>query len=78
MVNYREILRMVSKGTNQRHISASVCSSHHTIRKVLDVAYIHAEQSRLKVTLTLIWDEYRRKVEELGRQPYMTTQFGDK
>lgn len=43
-----------------------------------DFPYIHAELSRPKVTLTLLWDEYRRKAESLGKKPYMTTQFGDK
>lgn len=43
-----------------------------------DFAYVHAELSKPKVTLTLLWDEYRRKSEELGKKPYMTTQFGDK
>ena len=28
--------------------------------------------------MTLLWDEYRRKAESLGKKPYMTTQFGDK
>ena len=117
MVNYREILRLASEGTSQRQIAASVRSSHHTVREVLDVAkrqgitwpleesitnehlgtilfpnrhtgeseylepdfaYIHAELSKPKVTMTLLWDEYRRKAESLGKKPYMTTQFGDK
>ena len=43
-----------------------------------DFPYIHAELSKPKVTLTLLWDEYRRKAESLGKKPYMTTQFGDK
>lgn len=43
-----------------------------------DFAYIHAELSKPKVTLTLLWDEYRQKAESLGKKPYMTTQFGDK
>lgn len=43
-----------------------------------DFAYIHAELSKPKVTMTLLWDEYRRKAEGLGKKPYMTTQFGDK
>jgi transposase len=43
-----------------------------------DFSYIHAELSKPKVTLTLLWDEYRRKAESLGKKPYMTTQFGDK
>lgn len=38
MVNYREILRLASEGTSQRQIAASVRSSHHTVREVLDVA----------------------------------------
>lgn len=43
-----------------------------------DFAYIHAELSKPKVTLTLLWDEYRQKAESLGKKPYMTNQFGDK
>lgn len=43
-----------------------------------DFAYIHAELSNPKVTMTLLWDEYRRKAEGLGKKPYMATQFGDK
>lgn len=43
-----------------------------------DFPYIHAELSKPKVTLTLLWDEYRRKAESLGKKPYMTTQFGVK
>lgn len=43
-----------------------------------DFAYIHAELSRPKGTLTLLWNEYRRKGESLVKKPYMTTQFGDK
>ena len=117
MVNYREILRLASQGNSQRQIAASVHSSHHTVREVLDMAkkqgvhwpleesvsneqlssilfpnrktetsqylepdfaYIHTELSKPKVTLTLLWDEYRQKAESLGKKPYMTTQFGDK
>ncbi len=36
-----------------------------------DFPYIHAELSKPKVTLTLLWDEYRRKAESLGKKPYM-------
>ena len=43
-----------------------------------DYACIHSELAKPKVTLTLLWDEYRRKAESLGKKPYMTTQFGDK
>lgn len=38
MVNYREILRLAGQGNSQRQIAASVHSSHHTVREVLDVA----------------------------------------
>ena len=43
-----------------------------------DYACIHSELAKRGVTLTLLWDEYRRKAEFLGKKPYMTTQFGDK
>lgn len=43
-----------------------------------DFAYVHKELAKPKVTLTLLWDEYRRKAEALGKRPYMPTQFGDK
>ena len=43
-----------------------------------DFAYIHKELAKPKVTLTLLWDEYRQKAETLGKCPYMPTQFGDK
>ena len=43
-----------------------------------DYARIHSELAKPKVTLTLLWDEYRRKAESLGKKPYMTTQYGDK
>lgn len=43
-----------------------------------DFAYIHKELAKPKVTLTLLWDEYRTKAESLGKKPYMPTQFGDK
>ena len=43
-----------------------------------DFTYIHKELAKPKVTLTLLWDEYRRKAEALGKRPYMPTQFGDK
>ena len=44
----------------------------------LDFSYIHKELAKPKVTLTLLWDEYRQKAEALGKRPYMPTQFGDK
>lgn len=43
-----------------------------------DYACIHSELAKRGVTLTLLWDEYRRKAESLGKKPYMQTQFGDK
>ncbi|HIX92506.1 MAG TPA: IS21 family transposase [Firmicutes bacterium] len=43
-----------------------------------DFTYIHKELAKPKVTLTLLWDEYRQKAETLGKRPYMPTQFGDK
>ena len=32
-----------------------------------DFAYIHKELAKPKVTLTLLWDEYRQKAETLGK-----------
>lgn len=43
-----------------------------------DYPYIHAELAKHGVTLTLLWNEYIQKAESLGKEPYMTTQFGDK
>ena len=43
-----------------------------------DFAYIHKELAKPKVTLTLLWDEYRQKAEALGKKPYMPTQYGEK
>lgn len=43
-----------------------------------DYAHIHRELAKRGVTLTLLWDEYRRKAESVGKKPYMQTQFGDK
>ena len=112
MVDYREILRLAEQGSSQRQIAASVRSSHHTVKEVIetaeqhgirwpidgsvsnemlmsvlfpekytsisgylepDFAYIHKELAKPKVTLTLLWDEYRTKAESLGKKPYMPT-----
>ena len=35
-----------------------------------DYAHIHSELAKRGVTLTLLWDEYRRKAESLGKKPY--------
>lgn len=117
MVNYKEILRLASEGTNQRQIAVSVGHSRDTVSKFLaaakshnlswpmdesvtneqigallfperysaasaylepDYPHIHSELAKRGVTLTLLWDEYRRKAESLGKKPYMQTQFGDK
>lgn len=43
-----------------------------------DFTYIHKELAKPKVTLTLLWEEYRHKAESMSLRPYMTTQFGDK
>lgn len=43
-----------------------------------DYTWIHSELAKRGVTLTLLWDEYRRKAESVSRKPYMITQFGDK
>lgn len=43
-----------------------------------DYAVIHKELAKPGVTLSLLWNEYRERCAELGKKPYMTTQFGDK
>lgn len=43
-----------------------------------DCSYIHSELARPGVTLTLLWDEYCRKVRVNGGIPYMYTQFCEK
>ena len=40
--------------------------------------WIHAELAKKGVTLTLLWDEYCRKVRSTGGVPYMYTQFCEK
>ena len=41
-----------------------------------DYPYIHRELAKHGVTLTLLWEEYRRKCYDEGKKPYMFTQFG--
>lgn len=41
MVDYKEILRLSSKDYSLRQIAASVGHSHHTVKKVLDLAVQH-------------------------------------
>ncbi len=43
-----------------------------------DYPYIHKELAKNGVTLTLLWEEYRRKCYEAGKTPYMSTQFAEK
>ena len=43
-----------------------------------DCAWIHRELAKPGVTLTLLWHEYCRHCTEIGKRPYMSTQFGDK
>ena len=43
-----------------------------------DYPYIHRELANHGVTLTLLWEEYRRKCYNEGKKPYMFTQFGEK
>ena len=43
-----------------------------------DYAMIHKELAKPGVTLTLLWNEYCRHCAEVGKRPYMSTQFGDK
>ena len=45
---------------------------------VPDYQWIHAELAKKGVTLTLLWDEYCRKVRSTGGVPYMYTQFCEK
>lgn len=42
---------------------------------VPDFQWIHNELAKKGVTLTLLWDEYCRKVRSTGGIPYMYTQF---
>ena len=43
-----------------------------------DYPYIHRELAKRGVTLTLLWEEYRRTCYDEGKKPYMFTQFGEK
>ena len=43
-----------------------------------DYPYIHRELARSGVTLTLLWEEYCAKCQEVGQRPYMSTQFGER
>ena len=43
-----------------------------------DYPYIHRELAKRGVTLTLLWEEYRRECYDEGKKPYMFTQFGEK
>ena len=43
-----------------------------------DYAMIYKEMAKPGVTLTLLWNEYCRHCAEVGKRPYMSTQFGDK
>ncbi len=45
---------------------------------VPDFQWIHTELAKKGVTLTLLWDEYCRKVRATGGLPYMYTQFCEK
>ena len=45
---------------------------------VPDYQWIHTELAKKGVTLTLLWDEYCRKVRSTGGVPYMYTQFCEK
>ena len=41
MVDYKEILRLISMGYSLRQTAASVCHSHHTVKNVLELAKKH-------------------------------------
>ena len=43
-----------------------------------DYPYIHRELAKRGVTLTLLWEDYRRKSYDEGKKSYMFTQFGEK
>ena len=43
-----------------------------------DYPYIHRELAKRGVTLTLLWEGYRRECYDEGKKPYMFTQFGEK
>lgn len=46
-------------------------------RMPIDFLRIHKELARKGVTLTLLWTEYCEEAHAAGKQPYMSTQFGD-
>lgn len=46
-------------------------------RMPIDFPKIHRELAKKGVTLTLLWTEYCAEADAAGKQPYMSTQFGD-
>ena len=46
-------------------------------RMPIDFPWIHRELAKKGVTMTLLWTEYCEQVYAAGKQPYMSTQFGD-
>lgn len=43
-----------------------------------DCNWIHQELAKPGVTMSLLWDEYRKNCVDAGRKPYMSTQFAEK
>ena len=53
MVDYREILRLASEPRNsQRQIAASVGSSHHTVKEVVETARLKGIEWPLEETVS--------------------------
>ena len=46
-------------------------------RMPIDFLWIHRELAKKGVTMTLLWTEYCEAAYAAGKQPYMSTQFGD-
>ena len=46
-------------------------------RMPIDFPWIHRELAKKGVTMTLLWTEYCEQAYAAGKQPYMSTQFGD-
>jgi len=47
-------------------------------RMPIDFPKIHRELAKKGVTLSLLWTEYCSEADAAGKQPYMSTQFGDR
>jgi len=47
-------------------------------RMPIEFPKIHRELAKKGVTLSLLWTEYCSEADAAGKQPYMSTQFGDR